>query len=112
MSLFTADAMVLDNTCGTGVVAQVILSNVTASIYCVDRASAMVSLARNVVEGSPHGASIRYEVSNGEELSPLPWNYFKHSITSLGIFIFTDSVKGAQSIYRTLKPEDTAIVTS
>jgi SAM-dependent methyltransferase len=35
-----------------------------------------------------------------------------HSITNLGILFFSDPSKGAQEIYRTLKPGGTAIVTS
>jgi ubiquinone/menaquinone biosynthesis C-methylase UbiE len=125
-----ADSVVLDNACGTGVVAQeVLLARFAAGaappkITCTDAAPAMVDIARDVCQGmvssykSHDSANVAADASNiaadvmpGEDLR-LPDNHFTHSFTNQGVTFFSDAVKGASEIYRTLKPGGTAFVTA
>jgi ubiquinone/menaquinone biosynthesis C-methylase UbiE len=125
-----ADSIVLDNACGTGVVAQeVIFARLAAGtappkITCTDAAPAMVDIARGICNGiisshKPHGSAnvaadpetITCEVMPGEDLR-LSDNSFTHSFTNQGITFFGDAAKGAGEIYRTLKPGGTAVVTT
>lgn len=125
-----ADSVVLDNACGTGVVAQeILLKNFSSNsalpkITCVDDAPAMVDTARDICHAmlstyksrdptsiSADPNTITCATMPGEDLR-LPDNHFTHSFTNQGILFFTDASKGASEIYRTLKPGGTAIVTS
>ncbi|KAF1846547.1 S-adenosyl-L-methionine-dependent methyltransferase [Cucurbitaria berberidis CBS 394.84] len=111
---FAADSKVLDNACGNGIVAQEILSknpNVPLSIACTDGASGMVDLARHAVQVTKSAVTLSFDVVPGENLT-FPDDHFTHSITNQGILFFKDGVKGAQGIYRTLKPGGIAIVTT
>lgn len=119
----TLDSVILDNACGTGIVAQEILSqfkhgNATLkqppTIQCVDAAPAMVDLARSALQqysNAENAAYVRFGDMPGEKLE-FEDDYFTHSITNLGILFFADGQKGAREIYRTLRPGGTAIVTS
>jgi ubiquinone/menaquinone biosynthesis C-methylase UbiE len=109
-----SNSSVLDNACGNGIIAQEILfkyPSVPLSITCVDGAKAMVDLARHAVPLTSSAASLSFDVMDGVDLK-LPDEAFTHSITSMGLFFFSDAAKGAEHIYRTLKPGGTAIVTS
>jgi ubiquinone/menaquinone biosynthesis C-methylase UbiE len=117
------DSIVLDNACGTGVVAQEVLLKRFAAgasipqITCVDVAPAMVDLARDVCRGmieSRHAgdaSKITAEVMPGENLQ-LPDDHFTHSFTNQGIMFFKDPAKGSREIIRTLQRAGTAVVTS
>jgi ubiquinone/menaquinone biosynthesis C-methylase UbiE len=117
-----ADSTVLDNACGNGIAAQEVLykyPDTALSMTCVDSAKPMVDLARHAVPASISSSdstapkpTLSFDVLDGVDLSPLPSASFSHSITNMGIFFFSDPVRGAQEIYRTLKPSGTAIVTS
>ena len=121
-----SDSHVLDNACGNGIVAQEILFNRYAAgkappaITCVDGAPAMVDLARatcntivdvNQTRVGAESKNMTFDAMSGEELR-FTDNYFTHSITNQGILFFQDAKKGADEIYRTIKPGGTAIVTS
>jgi ubiquinone/menaquinone biosynthesis C-methylase UbiE len=117
------DSSILDNACGTGVVAQEVLlkafSSDTAipSITCVDAAPTMVDMARDICQGMLSTANftdshrITCATMPGETLF-LPDSHFTHSFTNQGIQFFQDASLGASEIYRTLKPGGIAIVTS
>ena len=109
-----SDSVVLDNACGTGIVAQEILfkhPDTPLKITCVDNAKSMVDLAHHTVSATKSSATLSFDVIDGIDLT-YPDEMFTHSITNMGIFFFPDAAKGAAQIYRTLKPGGTAIVTS
>ena len=109
-----ADSVVLDNACGNGIVAQELLfkyPDTPLNMTCVDGSKAMVDLARHMVPAVPSAATVSFDIMDGTSLS-LPDDTYTHSVTNMGIFFFGDTEKGAQEIYRTLKPGGTAIATS
>jgi len=110
-----ADSVVLDNACGNGIVAQELFfknPDTPLKMTCVDGVKAMVDLARHVVPAvASSAAELSFDVMDGVKLS-LPNETFTHSITNMGIFFFSDASAGAYEIYRTLKRDGTAIVTS
>ncbi|KAK0633996.1 hypothetical protein B0T14DRAFT_492049 [Immersiella caudata] len=55
--------------------------------------------------------SLSTAVMPAESLT-FPSNTLTHSITNIGILVFSDGAKGAREIYRTLKPDGVAIVAS
>jgi ubiquinone/menaquinone biosynthesis C-methylase UbiE len=111
----SSESVVLDNACGNGIVAQELLLKAKMDgqpvIHCVDGAPGMVDLAKDALQRKSPSASIRYSVAPGENLA-FPDDIFTHSVTNMGILFFTDGLKGAREIYRTLKPGGTAIITS
>jgi ubiquinone/menaquinone biosynthesis C-methylase UbiE len=111
----SGDSTVLDNACGTGVVAQealikcLVTGTAVPKFTCVDAAPAMVDIARGSWSANPE--NIACDVMPGEDLR-LPDNQFTHSFTNQGIMFFKDGPKGASEIYRTLAPGGTAVVTA
>lgn len=104
----TSDSVVLDSACGPAVVTEEILFALPASstfptVHAVDISPAMIGVARSRPTLAPHADRITFGVMPGETLD-LPDETFTHSITNLGIFFFTDAAKGAQEVFRTLKP--------
>ena len=109
-----SNSSVLDNACGNGIIAQEVLfryPDLPLSITCTDGAKAMVDLARHAVPSASSAATFSFDVMDGVNLT-FPDDTFTHSITSMGLFFFSDPAKGTGHIYRTLKPGGTAIVTS
>lgn len=124
---------ILDNACGTGIVAQEVLLNRFSAnaplpkITCVDVAPPMVGVARDIFRGMlssynshipsteagdhDRGEVVKCDIMPGEELK-LPDEHFTHSFTNQGILFFKDPAKGAREIYRTLKTGGVAIVTT
>jgi ubiquinone/menaquinone biosynthesis C-methylase UbiE len=108
------NSSILDNACGNGIVAQELFSrypDTPLSMICVDISKPMVDLARRAVPPTTSAATVSFDVMPGENLSFLN-ETFTHSITNMSMFFFSDPVKGAREIYRTLKPSGTAIVTT
>lgn len=107
----------LDNACGTGIVADELAKRCAVngaafpSVSAVDAAQNMVDLAQRKFEGTEHAETIKFQQMPGEKLD-FPDNTFSHSITNLGILFFADGDAGAREIYRTLKPGGVAVVTS
>jgi hypothetical protein len=98
-----SDSIILDNACGTGVVAQEVLFSRFATgaappqITCTDAAPAMVDMARDVCRGlvstytsqssantATDPETITCEIMPDESLR-LPDNTFTHSFTNQGI---------------------------
>ncbi|KAM5342915.1 hypothetical protein ACJ41O_013881 [Fusarium nematophilum] len=115
--IYQPDAIVLDNACGTGIVAEEIVlrarqANTTLPlIHAVDPAPNMVGITRKKLAALKASGVFSAAVMPGEKLE-FPDGTFTHSITNLGILFFIDGVAGAKEIYRTLKPGSVAIVTS
>lgn len=120
--------VVLDNACGTAIVAEEIIYQhrndevsetvAPAVIYAVDPAPNMVAIAQGKLEimtGSEaqNRAPINFmtKVMAGERLE-FDDNTFTHSITNLGILFFQDGMTGATELRRTLVPGGVAVVTS
>ncbi|OBR06380.1 Methyltransferase type 11 [Colletotrichum higginsianum IMI 349063] len=107
----TADSVVLDNACGSGIVTDVLLRHFSAAppprIFATDGAPKMVELVRGRFSGDE---GVTAAVMPGEALDVADAT-FTHSVTSLGLMFFADPAKGAAEIYRTLKPGGTAVVT-
>jgi ubiquinone/menaquinone biosynthesis C-methylase UbiE len=119
-------SIVLDNSCGTGIVTEEIMQRHRhvegserrpATIHTVDPASNMVAIARRKLEVLADGPSrkgafkVTAHVMRGEELA-FDGNTFTHIITNLGILFYEDSLVGAKEMYRTLMPGGVAVVTS
>ncbi|GAB1316381.1 hypothetical protein MFIFM68171_06591 [Madurella fahalii] len=115
-------SVVLDNSCGTGIVSEEIMrrhrgddgaGTAAATIYVVDAASNMVEIARRKLEGLNEGQrySITGHVMPGEHLE-FGDDTFTHSITNLGILFYVDGLAGAKEIHRTLRAGGVAVVTS
>jgi SAM-dependent methyltransferase len=103
------DSVVLDNACGSGVVTlEALRREPSVRIHAVDYAPKMVEMVRSRFADSPN---VTCDEMAGEFLT-FPDDTFTHSITSLGIQFFTDPVKGAHQIFRTLKSGGTAVVTT
>lgn len=108
----TANATILDNACGTGIVTDVLLNTPSAiaaaapTIHAVDGAANMVSIARARFASN---ANVHVKQTPGEDLSSFPDNHFTHSFTNLGIMFFDDPARGAAEIRRTLQPGDRGV---
>lgn len=115
--LYSPEAKVLDNACGTAIIAEEISRRCSAkgieipSITSVDPAPKMVEVASAKFEGAKYAEKLSFATMPGEKLD-LPDEGFSHSITNLGILFFTDGDQGAREIYRTLQPGGVAVVTS
>lgn len=106
-----------DNACGPGILAQEVLfqnHSLTPSITCTDSSPQMITLAQHTIPAitPSNAANLSFHVLPGDALDLLPSESFTHSITNMGIFFFTDALKGAREIHRTLTPNGTAIVTT
>jgi ubiquinone/menaquinone biosynthesis C-methylase UbiE len=111
----TTDSVVLDNACGPAVVTEEILFALPASstfptVHAVDISPAMIGVARSRPTLAAHADRIYFGVMPGETLD-FPDETFTHSVTNLGIFFFVDAAKGAQEVFRTLKPGGVAALT-
>ncbi|KAI8664531.1 Methyltransf-25 domain-containing protein [Fusarium keratoplasticum] len=116
-SIYHPSAILLDNACGTGIVAEEIIlrarrtnANVP-NIHAVDPAPNMVEISRKKLDVLGASATTSTAVMPGEKLE-FQDGMFTHSITNLGILFFTDGDAGAKQIYRILKPGGVAVVTS
>ncbi|CAG9997118.1 unnamed protein product [Clonostachys byssicola] len=111
-SLGDSSAVILDNACGSGVVADEILKKYPATtIHAVDAAPSMVGIAKQNLKDKATVTPVEFGVMPGEKLE-FPDAKFSHSFTNMGIMFFTNPAQGAAEIYRTLRPGGTAVVTS
>jgi ubiquinone/menaquinone biosynthesis C-methylase UbiE len=127
----TPGSVIHDNACGTGVVAQEILTRDILSqsspkhshalaIHCTDKSEKMVHLAQSWFENKKAATNIQtvfpgvrvdFEAAPSENL-PFKNELFTHSFTNCGILWFDDGLTAAREILRTLKSGGTAVVSS
>lgn len=127
----SSGSVIHDNACGTGVVAQEILTRDILSqsapnhshalaIHCTDKSEKMIHLAQSWYENHQAvtnmqtefpGVEVRFETAPSENL-PFENESFTHSFTNCGILWFDDGVAGAREILRTLKSGGTAVVST
>src|SRR5579871_320693 len=107
-----SNAVIHDNASGPGTVAFEILSRFPnpprPTIHATDFSEAMIS---GVQDNIASKGNILTSVMDSESLN-FKDNTFTHSITNFGLFIFPNPDKGAREIFRTLKPDGTAVVTT
>ncbi|KAM3502206.1 hypothetical protein MY10362_005006 [Beauveria mimosiformis] len=126
-NLFDAphDAVVLDNACGTGIVAEEIISRcrrqqspsgggssgAVPEIRAADPVDKMVDAC--AAKFSSLGVTDRCSaaVMPGEKLT-FADGTFSHSITNMGLMFYTDAAVGARELHRTLRPGGVAVVTT
>lgn len=117
-------ATVLDNACGSGIVAEEILLHYTRSggvtsgllprVCLIDAAPNMIDVARSkltAMTGGDTAGRLEFSVMPGEKIG-FPDAFFTHSITNVGLMFFSDPAVGVQEIFRTLAPGGVAVVTS
>ncbi|KAM0421380.1 hypothetical protein ACHAPT_010915 [Fusarium lateritium] len=116
-SIYQPGAIVLDNACGTAIVAEEIIlracrtSANVPNIHAVDPAPNMIEISRKKLDALGASETSSTAIMPGEKLE-LADEMFTHSITNLGILFFTDGLAGAKEIHRTLKPGGVAVATS
>ncbi len=123
--LFAApqDAVVLDNACGTAIVAEEIIARCRQSpgggdgdgavptIHAVDPVERMIDISSAKFSALGVTERCAAAVMPGEKLA-FADGTFSHSVTNMGILFYTDAEAGAREIYRTLKPGGVAVVTT
>ncbi|KIW13371.1 hypothetical protein PV08_08559 [Exophiala spinifera] len=109
-------AMVIhDNACGTGLVTQYLqdIASRTGSyptIHATDFVPAVVDVTRRK-SATLGWKNVDASVMDSQALT-FPDGLFDLSVTNFGIFFLPEPQRGADHIYRTLKPGGTAVVTS
>ncbi|KAL2812939.1 S-adenosyl-L-methionine-dependent methyltransferase [Aspergillus granulosus] len=116
-----SSSVILDNACGTGIMAEEILGlfrdAAKPKIHAADLAPSMISnfaakakIKGWVVDGNG-GDLLTVEVMDAEDLT-YPNNTFTHSYTNLGFPFFPHAEKAAEHVYRTLQLGGTAFVST
>ncbi|ETI24704.1 hypothetical protein G647_04073 [Cladophialophora carrionii CBS 160.54] len=112
----TSEIVIHDNACGTGLMTahlQQVASQTGTSakkIHATDHVPSVTQVMQQ--KASRHGwMNVEISVMDSQELT-LPDGLFDLSITNFGIFFLPDPQRGADQIYRTLKPGGTAVVTT
>ncbi|KAK5996889.1 hypothetical protein PT974_02236 [Cladobotryum mycophilum] len=115
-SMYSPDALVLDNAAGPGIIAEEIILHARKTgksippLRVVEPAPNMIALADAKLSALGAGDTCTTHVMLGEELG-FPDDTFTHSITNLGLMFFSDGPQGVKEIYRTLKPGGVAVIT-
>ncbi|KAL4866959.1 hypothetical protein BDV12DRAFT_172123 [Aspergillus spectabilis] len=114
-----SSSIILDNACGTGIITEEILNHFSESrprISAADFAPSMVSNFTTkakakgwITDGDVNHLTV--SVQNAEELT-YPDESFTHSYTNLGFPFFADGEKAAAQLYRTLRPNGTAFIST
>ena len=110
------DIVVHDNACGTGLVTEHFqhIASRTGTSAKVIHATDFVPSVTKVLQAKAerHGwTNVDIGVMDSLEIT-FPDDYFDLSITNFGIFFLPEPQKGADHIYRTLKPGGIAVVTA
>lgn len=111
------DAVILDNACGTALVAEEIIrhgrkvNKPLPRIYAADIKDNLTALASFKIQQLDVGDRVSVHTTPGEKLE-FEDDLFTHSITSCGLPFFADADAGAREIYRTLRSGGTAVITS
>ncbi|KAL6251279.1 hypothetical protein RBB50_001487 [Rhinocladiella similis] len=108
-------AVIHDNACGTGLVTQYLedIASRTGSyptIHATDFVPSVVDVTKHKSE-TLKWKNVDASVMDSQALT-FPDELFDLSITNFGIFFLPEPQKGADHIYRTLKPGGTAVVTT
>lgn len=106
----TPDSVVHDNACGPGIVTSVLMeSGAKPTIYATDLADGMVEVTNGLAKQNGW-RTVHGKVMDGQNLE-FSENYFTHSFSCMGIYLFPNPTKGVEEMYRTLRPGGTACVT-
>ncbi|KAJ9644183.1 hypothetical protein H2204_001534 [Knufia peltigerae] len=108
-------AVIHDNACGTGLVTQFLEDKAAKTgsfptIHATDFVPSVVEVTRKKGE-TLKWKNVEASVMDSQALT-FPDESFDLSITNFGIFFLPEPQKGADHIYRTLKPGGTAVVTT
>lgn len=107
----TSESVVHDNACGPAIVTSVIMSkNIRPIIHATDFSSGMVGVAKEISQANGWD-NVKCEEMDGQNLS-FQDDFFTHSFSCLGVFLFPDSKKGVAEMYRTLRPNGWACFSS
>lgn len=115
-----SSTVIHDNACGTGLVTQYLQEmmatkssgsgSISPQIEATDFVASVVEITRH--KASRHGwKNVTASVMDAQSLT-FPAAHFDLSITNFGIFFLPEPQRGADEIFRTLKPGGTAIVTT
>ncbi|OAP61745.1 hypothetical protein AYL99_03948 [Fonsecaea erecta] len=112
----TSDMVIHDNACGTGLVTEYLqhVSSTTGTYPKMIHATDFVPSVTRVMQkkaAQQQWKNIDISVMDSQDLT-FPDGTFDLSITNFGIFFLPDPQKGADQIYRTLKPGGLAVVTA
>ncbi|KIX98566.1 uncharacterized protein Z520_05867 [Fonsecaea multimorphosa CBS 102226] len=111
-----SDMVIHDNACGTGLVTEYLqqVSSTTGTypkmIYATDFVPSVTRIMQQKA-ARQQWRNIDISVMDSQELT-FPDALFDLSITNFGIFFLPDPQRGADQIYRTLKPGGLAVVTA
>lgn len=115
-----ANAKILDNACGTGVVIDEILAGVSDAAVRNSLMFTATDAAAPMVEQLLSKVGTRWQVPAdhvtaltlaAEDLDGIESDSFDYSFTNFGFFFFKDPDKAARHVYRTLKPGGRAFIT-
>lgn len=107
----TSDSVVHDNACGPAIVTSVVMSQgARPSIYATDFAKGMVDVTRAFSQQNGWD-NVHCQEMDGQHLA-FADNFFTHSFSCLGVYLFPDSKKGVAEMYRTLQSNGFACFSS
>ncbi|KAF4421225.1 hypothetical protein F53441_14361 [Fusarium austroafricanum] len=108
---FDKDSVVHDNAAGPGIAALVIAHKLSddevPNILVTDNVPPMVQGAKDSFISWPQ---IEAKIMDSMDLEGIPDNHFTHNILNFSIYTLAEPLKGAQEIYRTLKPGGLAVI--
>ncbi|KAJ7706849.1 S-adenosyl-L-methionine-dependent methyltransferase [Mycena rosella] len=100
-----ANAVVLDNACGSGVLATILFNTVGVDsgvkVVCGDLAEVMVETASKRIQENNWNAEAR--IADAHQL-PFPDDYFTHNLMNFGIQLVSNSELALKECFRVLQP--------
>lgn len=102
-------ASVIDVACGTGILTCMI-ANLVNNVHALDFSTGMISdLRARLIKRE----ILNVEVTHGDGQNlPFKDNSFNNAFSLFGLIFFPDRIKGFQELYRVLKPNGIAVVSS